>query len=198
MHQQVGNAEHRIAVRFADIDKHLLAALLDDNAVQRQRNRNPLILLDAAVVMRIQIRQILILIQRVLLHVDARRVDVRAEDIHARVQRLLAQHEEHEALPHPVDVNARAGGELSALANSSHQILKAALLRHLYRIIDALALGLAVVNKIAVSLGKRFNLAVVLCVSRPRIFSFHRIFLFPASFFELRLAGVKTPFSLAL
>ena len=189
VHQQVGDAEHRVVFVLADVDDDLFAGLPDDHAVQRQRDGDPLIFLDAAVIMRIQIRQIGILIERVLLHVDARGVDVRAEDIHALLQRLLAQHEEHEALAHPVGIDARARFQLPARANDRVQILKAVRLRQLLAVGHALALRFAVVDEIAVCLGKGFHPAVVPGICRPRIFSFHGLFLFPP-FFGLMIVFV--------
>ena len=46
-----------------------------------ERQRDPLVLLDAAVVMRVEQRQIARFVERVLLDVQTRAVDVRAQNV---------------------------------------------------------------------------------------------------------------------
>ena len=70
--QQVGDAEHRIVRVVAHLGVHHGAVFLRDHAVQRQRQRDPLVVLDAAVIMRIEQREPVRLVQRVLLEVEAR------------------------------------------------------------------------------------------------------------------------------
>lgn len=125
--------------------------------------------------MRIQIRQVAVLIQWVLLHINARGIDVRAEDVHAFLQRLYAQHEEHEALAHPVGIDTCARFKLSARTDDRVQILKAVRLGQLLAVSHALALCFAVVDEIAIGFGKGFHPAVVFGIRRPRILSFHGI-----------------------
>ena len=83
MGKQVGHAEHRVSRVVADVHLHHLAVGFGHDAVKRQRQRRPLVVLYAAVVVRVQKREIARLVQRVLLDVEARRVDVRAQDVHA-------------------------------------------------------------------------------------------------------------------
>ena len=174
MRQQVGDAEDRVAVRLAQRHAHLRAVLAHDDAVQRQRHRQPLVLLDAAVVVRIQIGQAARLVQRVLLYIQARGIDVRAEDVHALLQRMAAHHKEQEALVHPVDVDAVACLERAALAHEHVKIREAARLRRLHGRAHALALGLSMVKVIAIRARKRVNPGQSgLVIGLPGIFSLH-------------------------
>ena len=177
MGQQIGDAEHRIVRVLADDHVHPRAVLLHDHAVQRERLGDPLVLLDAAVVVGIQIGQVGILIEGVLLHVDAGGIDVRAQDVHALLHRLFADDEQQENLVHPVAVHLVAGLELPVLRHALVQIQEAALfgLRAADR--GALALGLSVIQEGAVVPGKGLQAIQRLrIVFLPHILAFHGSF----------------------
>ena len=55
MNQQVCDDKYRLIVLFTDADFDDGAVLFGDNAMKRKRNRCPLIFLDAAVIVRVQI-----------------------------------------------------------------------------------------------------------------------------------------------
>lgn len=76
MWQQIGYAERRVGGVLADVHLHHLAVGGDHYAVQGQGQGCPLVVLDAAVVVGVQKREVVRLVQRVLLDVQARRVDV--------------------------------------------------------------------------------------------------------------------------
>ena len=80
MGQQIGDGENRVAVALTDDDVHAGSVLFDDDAVQAERNRHPLILFDAAVVMRLHKGQLAVLVQRILFEIKTRGVDMRAGD----------------------------------------------------------------------------------------------------------------------
>ena len=80
MHEEIGPAERRVGCLLADDDVERRAVFLDDDAMQRQGKRDPLVLLDAAVVMRVEVAEAAVLVERVLLDVEAARVDVCAEN----------------------------------------------------------------------------------------------------------------------
>ncbi len=90
MDQQIRNADNRIIRLLADVHEYLRTILAADDAMQRHRSCDPLILLDAAVVMRIQQNQSVFFIKRMLLEIHARAVDMRTENIHAFGQRLIS------------------------------------------------------------------------------------------------------------
>ena len=171
----IWSAHNRVVFILAHHDIDQRAVLLGHHAVQRHGAGDPLILFDAAVIVRIGIGDIVSLIEGVLLDIDARGIDVRAEDVHAFLQRLYAQHEEHEALAHPVDIDTRARFKLSARTDDRVQILEAVRLGQLLAVSHALALCFAVVDEIAIGFGKGFHPAVVFGIRRPRILSFHGI-----------------------
>ena len=98
MDQKIGYAEHGIAFVVAHVHLDHGAVGLDHHAVQCKWQRDPLIRLDAAVVVRVQKREAVGLCKRILLEVKARRVDVRAENVQALRERLLPDVREHERL----------------------------------------------------------------------------------------------------
>ena len=80
MNEQVANTKHRVRRLFSNAHLHKRAVLFRNNAMQRQRQRYPLIAFNTAVIMRVKLRDALLLEQGILLHVKARRVDVRAQN----------------------------------------------------------------------------------------------------------------------
>ena len=151
VNQKIADAEHGIVLVLAHGDGHDGAVLLHDNAMQRQRNGDPLIVLDAAVIMRVQIRQTAVLIQRILLYVHARRIDVRAQNVDALFHGRLADDEEHDALAHPVGIHLVAGLQRFSMGDFVFQIRVALRLGQLHDLGHAFALGLAVVKKRAIA-----------------------------------------------
>ena len=147
--QQIGDDELRLIRLAADSDVDRAAVLERDGTVQLQRDRDPLVLLDAAVIVRLEIRQLRILIHRRLLEVEARRVDVCARDHTAVIERLLTEHGQHERLAAVVDIHLRARLQLHA-ERVRHE---ARLLRHADRFPDGLALSARGIEKLLISLG---------------------------------------------
>ena len=185
MNQQVRDVEDGVAGLITDIQRDGRAVLLDNNAVERQRQRHPLVLLDAAVVVRVEVRKVLILIQRILLDVNAGRVDVRAQNVHAALHRLLTDDEEHDILVHPRTINAVARLERFTVLDDVHQVLEALCFRLTHALRDALTLGLAVVQECHIILcegGKLF--LFVLREVFPRIFAVHSDFSFERCIFQ--------------
>ena len=99
--------------------------------------------------MRLEIRQLRILIHRRLLEIEARGIDVRARDHAAVIERLLAEHSQHERLIAVIHIHLRARLQLHA-ERIRH---KARVLRHADRLLDGLALGARGVEKALISLG---------------------------------------------
>ena len=100
MHQQVGNYKYRVVVLLSDIYFHHRAVLLRNHSVKCKRDCNPLVFLDTAIVMGIQIGKLIVLIQRVLLDVDTRGIDVGAQYVHSCLERLLPNMEDCDCLIH--------------------------------------------------------------------------------------------------
>ena len=72
MNQQIADADNRIIFFFPDAQIDPGSVFFEDNPMQRHRQGNPLILLDTTVIMRIHQRQAMILIERMLLHIQTR------------------------------------------------------------------------------------------------------------------------------
>ena len=98
MGEKVGDAEDRVVLVLADGHGHRHAVLEGDDAVDGEREGDPLILLDAAVVAGVERDDLVLLLERVLLDVEAWRVDMGAEDVDTVLERLRADLDEHEAL----------------------------------------------------------------------------------------------------
>ena len=181
--QQVGDAEHRIVRVVAHLDVHHGAVFLRDHAVQRQRQRDPLVVLDAAVIMRIEQREPVRLVQRVLLEVEARAVDVRAQDVEPLLQRLLPEMRQDERLAVRLRPHLVAGLERAPFA---HRLVKrqvAVLFRQRDGRSRALALGLVVRDEVDV-LGSQMlqRLEVGFVVFLPCHVAFHVMRPFAAVF----------------
>ena len=168
MDEQIRHAEHGIVRLLPERDRDRCAVLLDDNTVQGKRNRHPLILLDAAVVMRIKVRQSAVLIERILLHIKAARVDVCTEDIHAVFHRLCADMKEHNRLFHIDGVDLVPRAELRPLSDNVRQIAVARRLSSTYRLLHTLTLRLAVREEINIAACERIHRCAFLCrIARP-------------------------------
>src|SRR5699024_4430284 len=82
MDQQVGYKNNGIGFFLTDADIDYCAVFLCDNPMNRKRNGHPLVFLDAAVVMRIEIRKLCIFIKRILLYIETRGVNMRTQNTH--------------------------------------------------------------------------------------------------------------------
>ena len=100
-------------------------------------------------IVRLKIRQLRILIHRRLLEVEARGIDVRARDHAAVIERLLAEHGQHERLAAVIHIHLCTRLQLHA-ERIRH---KARVLRHADRLLDGLALGARGVEKALIPLG---------------------------------------------
>ena len=86
MYEEIRHAEDGVVRLLTNRDLDNRAVLLHDNTVECKRNRHPLVLLDAAVVVRVEICQTIVLIQGVLLHINTAGVGERpsSRDISCR------------------------------------------------------------------------------------------------------------------
>ena len=72
MDQQIGNADDRICRIFSDNHRYACSVCFTYNAMQRHRSGDPLVLFDAAIIVRIKQRNAVHFKQRVLLEVQTR------------------------------------------------------------------------------------------------------------------------------
>ena len=146
--QQVADHELRVAAVAADDHVYDLAALERDGAVYLQGDGRPLVLFDAAVVVRLEEGQLVVLVERELLEVEPRGVHVRRGDDRARAHRLAAHDGQQQRLAAVGVVDLVAGLERHA----GHVLSEALGLGQLDRVAHALALGAGFVQVPLVSL----------------------------------------------
>ena len=170
MGEQVGDVEYRIARLLADAHLDLFAVFPDDDTVQGQRDRRPLVLLDTAIVVRLEIADLLGLIQRVLLEVKARGVDMCRAEANAVGHGRRADGRQNDRLAAVVEVDLVAGFELHAGLERHIALLFQLGNEELHR----LALGLAGVHEVHVIAAETLAVLFILgahalcCVSALR------------------------------
>ena len=174
VNEQIGDTDNGVGEVFTDNDIDEGTVLLCNYAVQRKGNGDPLVLLDTAVVVGIEICNVGILIHGILLEVHAGGVDMCADDIDALFKGLLTHLEEHDGFTHGVEIYAIAALELAALGDYLIHIAIALCFRHFDGVGDAFALGLAVVKILTVLAANRIQLFIFSSIiGFPCIFSFH-------------------------
>ena len=185
MRKQVGHAENGVARVLANVDVHNRAVLLGNHAMQGQRRGNPLIRLDAAVVVRVQKGQLVGLVNGILLNVQARAIDVRAQDVKTGLQRLGAQLQKDDRLAVNVGPHLVAGLELGARSHQLGQGFVARFLRQLDALGRGAALGFAFAQEIDVAGVNGFKLGKLLFVQfLPRVGAFHIVSFLMVGFAE--------------
>ena len=178
MNQQIRHTEHRILLVFSDHHIHNGAVFLCHNTMDRQRKRYPLIFLDSAVIMSIQIRESGILVKRILFYIHTRRIDMRAEDIHSVGQRLASDLEQHDRFLHAYCINLIPCVQRCILLNAGLKISVACLLRLAHDLCHALTLGFSIIQEFPVSVTQFVHfLQFFLFVVIPCCLSLHCTFL---------------------
>ena len=174
MGEEVRDAEHRVRRVFADADLDGLARLERDDAVDSQRERDPLVLLDAAVIVRVEQSDIRVLVERVLLGVEARRVDVGAQDVEAVLERVGTEHRQDEGLAVGLGVDLVAGLELALLLDGLGERLVPGLFGQSDRGAHAFALGLVLRDELDVIVAEFLELIEILvAIALPCVLAFH-------------------------
>ena len=184
--EKVGDAEDGVRGVLANHDLDDAPVLLGNNAMDCQGQGCPLVGLHAAVVVCVKRGDVVSLLERVLLDVQAGRVDVSTKDVDALLERLRAQLDEHEALAADRRVDLVAGRELLACLDL---FLKRAIpmcLRKLDGSSAALSLGLVLRDELSVPLAEFRELRqVLLAIALPGVWSLHSCS-FPKSSGKLR------------
>ena len=152
MDEQVGDDKQRIIRLVTNADRNGLNAVVGhtaDNTAQFKRNSRPLILFDAAVVMRLEECHPVVLIERHHADIDARRIQMGGSQIDTGGKRLFADYSKYNSLVtiHFVILVARFDRHAARVR------FVAAGLRLLFQIVDCVALGLSLVEKFLVALG---------------------------------------------
>ena len=156
--QQVGDGKDRVVCLVADVDVDGGAVLFADDAHECERGGYPVVALDAAVVVRVEVGHVAGLEGGILLKVQARRVHVGAQDVKALLERGGAQVDEHKVLAVVGGVHLVACLELAAFGDHGLQIDVTRLLGHLDAGLDAQALGLVLAQKLLIAAAKLLEL----------------------------------------
>ena len=85
----------------ADVNFYCRPVFFHYYAMDRQRNRYPLVFLYASIIMSIQISKSSLFIHRVLLHIQPGRIDVSSKNIHALFHRFFSDLKHNDRLIHP-------------------------------------------------------------------------------------------------
>ena len=144
MGKKIGYAEYGIAGVVAHVHIDHSAVGLGHHAVQRQGQRHPLVVLDAAIVVRIEEGEPVVLVYRILLQVQAGAVDVGTQDVQARFERFGADMSQNERLAMHASPYLVASFKRAALANRRFERFVARSFRLLNSGSKATALGFVV------------------------------------------------------
>ena len=155
MRQQIGDVKYGICRVFAYTYLFFRAVAKHYDSVKRKRNRRPLILFDTAVIVRFKQRHFAAFVKRILLYIEARRVDMSDYHSYARLVKVAFSDFENRHRFIFIDVIIiAADGEFVA----AFIFLIAAFFRFVNGKPDAFAFGFASVEKLFISLGEVENL----------------------------------------
>ena len=150
MRQQVRDAEDGIRLVLAHIHADGGAVGTGEHAVDGQRHGAPLILADAAIVVGLEIAEMVGLVQRVGAQIQAGAVGVGNDQMEALLIGTGANGGSHDSLVQLDEVDLITGG----VSLFGVKQLVASVLQHLLALSGHLALGLAVIEELAVALCK--------------------------------------------
>ena len=157
MNEQVGDHQHRVGIVLADGDGDDAAVLPVHNTVKGQGHGGPLILLDAAVVVGLEVGDLGILIQGIGLQVHPGRVHMGGADVGTLGKALFAHDGQDDALFTVDIINLIAGVQ----GHSCHEGLEAVVLGSLGGPGSGLPLGLAGIHEGSVALAVSLHLGTL-------------------------------------
>ena len=176
MGQQIRDHEHRIVFLLAHGQADRCPVLSDDDPVQRQRKRKPLVFFDAAVVVGIQVNISGFLVAGNLFQVQTRGIDVRSDDVHPLFQRICADPKKGGRLLHEGEINLVAGTQGLSFMDHLQQILVSCLPCHADSLCGTLPLRFSCIQKTAVSNAQfSYRRQIFLMIKIPCVFSLHTI-----------------------
>ena len=123
MDQQICDNKDRIIFFLTNTYLNCCAIFLCDHSVKGKWKRHPLIFLDSTIIMCIKISKLLILIQRILLYVNTRRIDVSSKNIHSICQRFCTHMEQRDCLVHTHSIKLVSGFHFFTVFNDVSDIL---------------------------------------------------------------------------
>ena len=174
MRKKIADVQDRIVFILPDHNIQDRTVFFCHNAVDRKRKGHPLVFLDSAVIMRVQISQVRILIQRVLLDIQSGRIDVCTKNIHPLCDIFRSHMIQRDGLFHAHIVQLVAGHDLFAAGKFLLQAYKTGSLRLPDRLRHTFSFGFTLVQKIPVGSVHRFQfLQLCLRIVNPSVSSFH-------------------------
>ena len=150
MGQQVGDAEDGVVLILAHVHGDGGAVSAGEHAVDGQRHGTPLILADAAVVVGLEVAEVVGLVQRGRAQVQTGAVGVSDDQMEAVLEAAGADGGSHDGLAQLAEVDLVAGG----VGLLRVELLVACVLEHLLALSGHLALGLACVEEFLVALSE--------------------------------------------
>ena len=156
--QKVGYDEDRIPRLLAEIEVDGATVTQHHTSVQCERGHRPLILLDATIVVRLEERELLLLIERIRLQVEARAVNVGDIEMHTLIERTLTDRGQDDALATVIEIYLVAG----LILLRTLEWLVAILLCDPDRLTYGLTLDLRMIEKRLVALAERHGLLHIL------------------------------------
>ena len=174
MRQQIGHTEDRVGWIVAQRNIDHGAILLGHHAFERERQRDPLIVLDAAVIVRIEQHKIGSFVKRILLQVETRGIDMRTQDVHARFDIVRSDLHEHDRLAVIVDPNLIAWFQRTFF---SDRLCEGNIARFACELDSALggeSFGLALRKEALIAFAKFGKFSFILIgIGFPCVFAFH-------------------------
>ena len=163
----------------ANVDFYRRPVFFHYYAMDRQRNRYPLVFLYASIIMSIQISKSSLFIHRVLLHIQPGGIDVGSKNIHALFHRFFSDLKHNDRLIHPHRIDFISLFQGLVLLNQHLEFPVSFLFDLIDDQVDALPLCLAVIQKIHIFFCMLFQfLKLVFIIGFPYVFLFHFLFSF--------------------
>ena len=174
MDQKIGYKEHRVFLILANIDLHRSAILFHHHTVKCKGQRYPLILLHASVIVGVEIGEAPLLIQRVLLHIKPRGINMSPKDIHPLRHRFLTDAEQNYGLVHPDRIDLITLFQAAALLPHGLQFPVACFFSGIDNAVYTFPLCLSLIQKLSVFIRKCiYFLQLFTAIGFPCIFLFH-------------------------
>ena len=174
MNQKIRNTKNRILCLLADSKFNDCSIFFYYHAMQCQRNRCPLVLFDAAVIMSIQKCHLSILIQRILFQIQTRGINMGTQDIHTLLHGNRTDLEQYHQFFLVYRINLITRNEIFTTSHSLFQRNVSILTCHLHRNTGTFTLRFSFRNKSAVLLCYLSQfLQRFLIIGIPCVFTFH-------------------------
>ena len=178
MDQQIRDNKDRIIFFFTDTYLNCCAIFLCNHSMKGKWKCHPLIFLDSTIIMCIKISKLFIFIQRILLYVNTRGINVSSKNIHTFCQRFCTHMEQRNRLVHTHGIQFISGFHFFSIFNDISDILISFCFCLFNCQCNTLALCLSGIKAVLVFCIHLFqSVQLFLTVSCPCIFSVHVILL---------------------